>query len=483
MATKQIHSFLLLVSSNFIAKAAWAVSQFILVRCVGTNNFGILVTLWSISTITASSSDLGTSQVLLREGARQPKISHQTALQVQNIQIFLTIFLFFLLVISIILCMPNIDLNPYDKFIIIVTAIAAPLIDRFQYIYTVFCQVSGNLQIYAKNRAAYFLSLLVIFATMSISGIANNLTTISTVYTSATLSAIFIMAKKTWAILPRQHEKQVFLSTWNLIKEGFPYLSLSLLAIAYGRIEVTALGLAGYHQLAGIYHLTYQIILLFFSISGMLFTVTYPRLYRHCGKVSFLNEDFRDTVRWLALITCICFPLMFIYSDQILIILGGKEMTGYHDIFRILSCFILLLPGAAILNFLLPLDLQPARVKADIIGILIILIGIVISFSMNSPIVVAISSVTGYAVSIIIAAIVLYQKKRISTWMALSELFSIAKWSMPLTLIPALLPLSWWLGSFLYIMLLSVTLYLLKHPVSIRIHRILTAIAHENFQY
>ena len=473
MATDLVSGFLKLASSNLFSKIAWAISQFILVQNLGPNNFGTLATIWSISFLTASFSDLGTNQVLLREGARHPGIAQVIARQVQELQIVLTIISTILLALLIFFLLPIADVSNNKKIIIIIAATAAPLIDRFQYLYTVFCQLGGKIQIYAQNRALYFIVILALFTVMSLSHTGNDLVGYSCVYLLFTLLSVLILAKRSWVLLYFSNPTLETFSLPELIKEGQPYLRLAFLAIAYGRIEVVTLGLTGHSALAGAYHLSYQIILLVYSISGIFFTITYPRLYKHFGDINKINEDFKDSVRWLSLLTWISFPLIIFYAEAILNILGGEEMIIYRNVLQTLSFLLLLLPGAAALNFLLPMDMQKERVFCDAAGIVFTSLGMVLAISLKCPNFIPVAAIFGYMVSTLTAIIIIQIKVDVHVWSAMTELITIGLRALPPFIILIYMSFPLWIGIILYTGLLILLLYFTDHSVINRISSII----------
>jgi O-antigen/teichoic acid export membrane protein len=229
-----------------------------------------------------------------------------------------------------------------------------------------------------------------------------------------------------------------------LIWLGIPFLLVTTLTLAYGRVEVTILGLFGRTALAGSYHVIYQLVLLVYSVAGMFFTVTYPRLYRHRGNDTALLDDFRDTARWLSLLGWIAAPPLWLFAQPILNLMGGTGLTAYAPLLQVLAVMVLIIPASAALNFLLPADMLRVRVGCDATGIAITA-GIAAWAAANDRSVwVAAGAVIGYAAAMILSQVALQRKLRGLTHILLQEFAQIGARILPGAALVWWMPGDWW---------------------------------------
>ncbi len=468
MSLERLRSFALLLGTNILSKAAWALALVVLLRTLGPADFGLLATLWSLATLGASLTDLGTGQVLLREGVRQPGIARLMALRVLCLQAALSLLLGLGLGLLALTWFDTPRLSGAARLFVIGASIATPFCDRFQNLFTVFSQLRGHYRIYAGLRSAYFLAVLLGFAL--IAGLSPSLVGFSGVFLACTLIAALAMARGTWELLPRREAGQLP-GLRAQIRWGLPFLCISLLTLAYGRAEVIVLGFLGHAALAGAFHAVYQLVQLFYSLSGILFTVTYPRLYRHRGETGLLDADYRDTVRWLALLAWASAPPLAFYADPIMQLIGAQGLRPYADLVRMMSLFMLLIPATAALNFLLPMDQLGKRVLCDLLGVGVSLLGLAIVLSLGRPEWVGLSSVLGYAAALLAAIRTIRRSTRIHASQAWRELMSVALRAIPAALLVFMLPLPWWLGIGIYLLLFLALLWITGHPAIPRLRR------------
>lgn len=467
MQARRIHNFLLLVITNIITKGAWAFALIVVLHSLGTEEFGLLATLWAVGTIASAFSDFGVGQVLLREGARQRLHIRSLARSTLLINSISVIVLLPILLWLVSLTTDIPQLSNIEKLLLIFVGISTPMIDRFQNIFTVFSQLNEKFNTYTIIRSVYFISLLLAFLIVSYS--SPSLLNFSLTYFFITIIATITMGVTTWSQLPIDTNIYMTKNLRNLIKVGLPFLWITVLTFAYGRIEVILISLHGDRSTSGAYHAIYQIVLLTYSLSGMLFTIIYPRLYRHKGKQNRLNEDYKGTVDWLTLLVASISPLIFVYADQILLLLGGKELLPYINILRELTLLVLLLPLSVALNFLLPMDMLKHRIISDVIGVGITIMGVLFLISHELIEHVALAAVFGYLASVFSAIFILHKKT--------SFVLSVIYIEMLLVFIRATIALSviyildmpLWLGIPTYLFVFYTILIKTKHSTTNRL--------------
>lgn len=472
MPNERVRGFVQLFGTNVVTKAAWALTLFLLLHKLGPQQFGVLATLWSISTIVAGGADLGTSQALLREGSRKPATARNLARQAGRLQIITSLLLGGLVSAVAWMALPTEIVSGRERALVIILSTFTPFIDRFQTLFTVFSQTGGNYSVYAWVRSAYFLTLLVAMSLVVYA--SGGLVMIAEVYFVLTLLFSILMSGATWRLLPQNGGQSEPLG--QLLKNGIPFLAISILALAYGRVEVSILGSWNRLAAAGAYHVIYQLVLVAYSVSGIFFTIVYPRLYKHLSNTKALLSDFRDTARWLSLLAWLAVPPLLLYPAPILKLIGGTPMLPYVPLMRVLSLIILVAPASAGLNFLLPLDKLRTRIACDALGIVLTALVAVLAASSGHPLLAAIGAVGGYAANVTIAQWVLRMHLTGCTTALLGELAG-AGWRAVLAAIASwLLPVPWWLGIVTFVTLYLALLVITRHAAVQRIRQWIAAL-------
>ena len=456
-------NFLVLLGSNLAAKGAWFVSIVLLMNYLDPAAFGLLASLWAIGAVAAGFSDVGVGQVLLRDGAREPGLARSIARKTLVLQIVLSLILFSIVTASALTWLPSPGLDDITRVTVFALSIATMLMDRFSALFTVFSQLSGDYRRISLYRSVYFLCLLGSFtvamdAQVGLDGVAQ-------LYFVWTVVFTCLMAWVTWRVLPysTQTTNESMLS---LARQGFWFLGNTGLSIAYGRIEVVLLGLFGFMVLAGAYHVAYQIVLLFFSISGIFFTVIYARLYAHQGHAMAVREDFVDTLRWLSIFAWMAAPPMILYTDQMAQLLGSDALVAHADTLRVLSLMICLLPAAAALDFLPTLELAKQRVYAEASGLGLTLVLTIILLVLDAPEAISWAALVGYIWAVGLAYRFAASKRVLMLADLLHETWRVA-WPALIALVLVLsLPWSWWQISLVYSLLFLLLLFFTRHPAA-----------------
>jgi len=466
MKSTRARNFLVLVSSNLATKGAWFVSLIFLMNYLEPSVFGVLVTLWALGGVAAGFADLGVAQVLLRDGAREPGLARSIAIKALVLQSGLSLILFGIITLGALAWMPTPGMDHSSRWVVIALSVSTMLIDRLSALFTVFSQLSGDYRRLSFYRSAYFLCLLGAFV-LAIDTQAS-IESITQIYFVLTIVFTALMGFVTWKELPPlTHSTSE--SMTSLIRKGVWFLGNTGLSIAYGRGEVVLLGMFGFMALAGAYHVAYQIILLFFSLSGIFFTVIYARLYAHRGHAAALREDFTDTLRWLSIFAWTTAPLLVIYASDIVQLLGSDALLEHTDVLRVLALMIFLLPAAAALDFLPTLELARQRVYAEASGLGVTLASTLILLMLHFPQAVSWAALVGYAVTVIFAYILSSGERVLVPADLMRETWRVA-WPALLALLIALsLPLNWWQVGLFYPILFFGILFFSKHPSTTKI--------------
>lgn len=196
------------------------------------------------------------------------------------------------------------------------------------------------------------------------------------------------------------------------IVQGTPFLLTMVLALAYYRVDTVLLGFLGSNEEAGIYSAQYQIILILYSISAMVFTVVFPDLYRRAHDHAYMQQRFRRIARYLHLLAWLVAPWLFSYANDIMTALGGEPFAAHSVGLRVLSVMLFLFLAAIALNFLTALDRLKARIYCELAALVITIVGGVIAIPTYSISGMAMVANLAYAVSGAGALVVLVRDHR-----------------------------------------------------------------------
>jgi O-antigen/teichoic acid export membrane protein len=425
--------------------------------------------IWSISALAFTLSDVGTSQMLLREGSRNPGLAKMLAARVLRLQIFLSGLIAAAVCIALLFLpgMPN--LSQSERVLVIVTNVLAIGVDRFQNLFTVFGQLAGNYSVYALTRTAYFLSLLVAFCFLFKGGMS--LWECSIAYLLITMSAGTLMGVLSWRCLSclARTDIESMPSWWETLKSGSPFFGISALSLVYGRVEVAGLGVWGHPDQAGVFHFDYQVLLLVYSLSGMFFTVIFPRLYRQHSDLVRLEADYLESCRWLVLLAWLVTPPLVMYAPELLAIVGNPYTVSQAEVLQALAAMLLLLPGAAALNFLMATDRLKQRLVCESVGIGVSIIGALYAALHGSALYAAYSATLGYAVTVFLATRLIHKRVGFYPLILTKEMLRLAVAALPALAMTWALSVNWWQGSLLYFALLVILMVISQHPLVARI--------------
>lgn len=464
---ERVRGFVQLFGTNIITKVAWAVTLLLLLRNLGVQSFGFLAALWSTATIAAGAVDLGTGQVVLREGSREPASSRPLATEALRLQLLLTLLLIAILGVGGWMLLPQNGLTVWQRACVIALAVATPLVDRLQALFTVCSQLGGNYTHYTRLRSGYFVTVLI--ALTAVLAFHGGLLAVSIAYFVLTVIFAMGMAGGTWGLLPPRSGSPRTTKISALIVQGLPFLGVMTLTLAYGRVEVSILGGWGQTAAAGAYHISYQVVLLVYSVAGMFFTITYPRLYRHRGDSAALALDFRDSVRWLSLLGWLTAMPLMLYAEPMMHLVGGGALARFAPMLRVLSVLVLLTPASAGLNFLLPLDRLHWRILCDAIGVSIAAGGAGYAAATAHPVGAAVAEVCGYSCAMLGAHLVTRRAMSATGYMLVAEFCGIGWRVVPAILLAWLIPVPWWLGCLIFIAISISLLIVSHHPICNRV--------------
>jgi O-antigen/teichoic acid export membrane protein len=346
-------------AANAAGKLLWALSLALIMRYLGPRDYGVLVTLWSAAGLVAAATDLGLGQLLLREGARRPALAPLLLRRALGWKLALSAVAVgagMLLVKAGILPWPSANIALAG------VVLAAPLLDHFFTIATVASQLDGRLRSFALWRMASFMLLLAgvvvvirLDAGMPAMGIA---------WLCASIAGLGALGMHLRGSMRRAHAATVLPN--GTYRSALPFLVIGLLALAYGRADVTLLGSLDGPASAGRYHAAYQVILLVFSIPELLFTVVYPALYRLHGQTTGLDLAWTAITRWQVVIAVAVAPVLMVFGTDVVTLIGGNGFAGAGPILSSLALMVLALPLSSALHFLVVTDRVRTRTRIEL---------------------------------------------------------------------------------------------------------------------
>jgi len=405
------------ILANVMTKLLWAATTVVLLHYLDPKTYGWLATVWAASFLFASVSDLGTGQAMLRFASKRREETRSLLVKALIIK---SLSLAPLVVgLTYVLRGWGTPQAIISAWIVILIAVAGQFVDSYQQLFTYVCQMVRRLDLFAIGRTLYFLILLLgvgVFAAL-------NLGVFPIVLLQLVASALFVMifARSVLRLLPPSPLATA--GYRDLLRWGRMFFFCNLLNLAYYRADMMVLAATSGKEAAGIYSAQYQLILLLYALPGMLFSVIAPDLYRQRSNHQFLQETFDRLCRYLNLVAIFATPIMIVFSQDIMGLLGGKEYAATHESLRLLALFALLLPAAVTLNVLTITDHLSLRLACDAIGVVItIVLGWELSrwFGVSGM---AVAAVTGYLAAWIMGVILMVRIERIGMRAYIRDLF------------------------------------------------------------
>lgn len=364
-------------ASNALGKLLWSVSLVMMMRLLGPDDYGTVVVIWSIAGLLSPLTDLGLSQLLLREGARQPGL-----IRVLLCRSLLARAALGLLAIVLVVVVTRSGSGPLATIGVGVLALAAaaPLLDGVFLSATALAQSERRIGLLSVWRVTSF--ALVPLLLLGLYRILPGLPASALAFLLASaigLIGFFVMrgnaSPATAVVAPNWRD------TLALAR---PFLFMSVAALSYGRAEVSVIGLHGSTTDAAFYHAAYQVVLLVFSLSEVVFTAVFARLYRANADIAMLARCWTPILRSLVMLCVLALPPLWLYADEVMMLLGGDDFASAGPVLRALLPMVAVLPLAASMNFLMLLDRPEQRARIDAVCVLVTVVILLFSASLGA---------------------------------------------------------------------------------------------------
>ena len=365
-------TMILLGTSNVLNKMLWAGVVFLFIRSAGPEGYGLLSAFWAIGALLAPLSDFGGSQLLLREGARNRALVQPMFLRFLKIKIVASaVFVVLGILAAVTIFRAESGLGSGSLVILSALGVGTPLLDHLHTMATPVLQIANRLQIFAIYRVAYFSGLLLAVGGALLAGM--DIFAVSMIYLAFTLLWVIAFFRAVWGYIPGEVQEPPGIV--QMIRDGSHFLGVSLLNLAYYRVDLLLVSALLGATYAGIYGGQYQVILVFFMFPSVCFNVLFSDLYRKGGRQRALQPYFDAFMKYMNIIAVGLFTGLVFSAREIMSFLGGSAYMDEVLSFRILSVLVLLFFCSVALNFMNAVDRVGRRLRYETYAIMLTLVG------------------------------------------------------------------------------------------------------------
>lgn len=340
--------------ANILGKLLWALSLALAMRLLGTEQYGELVVIWSLAGLLAPQTDLGLSQLLLREGARRADVIPALLRAALIARIALGLAIVLLLGLS-----ADAGWSSLDRGMIMLAALG-PIVDAAFLTATPLAQAEHRIRLLSGWRVLSFATLpallwLVWRADGGIGGVA----LAWVIAASVGLAGFFLMRGQATGVETR-------VADWrSTLTQALPFLLMGMAAMSYGKLEVIILGTMTDPRQAALYHAAYQVLLLTFSAGDLFFAAIFAGLYRAQAQPARLARYWPSISRLLVALVVLALPMLWWHAELVMALVGGPEFAEAGAVLRGLLPMVAMMPMAGALHLLTLLDRPALRASLD----------------------------------------------------------------------------------------------------------------------
>ncbi len=361
-----------LIAANILTKTLNILLAFVLIRGLDVETYGFLMTIWGGAALLAGGLDLGMSQSLVRDGARNHRIIQSLVQHIIRIRVPLTVVMLAAMIIGG-EHFVDYSLEPHymSRTLLIAFAAFIPIVDNWHFPFAFLCHIFNEFKTVAIYRCLYFIAVLAAVAACVF--LFKSVELVVLAYALVTVMAIFMFCKYASRLIPTESQTEV---TFKFaIKQGMPFFAINMLALFYMRLELLMLGSMMGSFESGVYCAQYQIIVLFFMVPALVHMTLMPSLYKRSKETDFLRKVFSIASRYLNLYALLVIPLIIYMAEELMGFVGGDELRAEADGLRYLALMLLSLYATISLNFLNVLDFLGKRIAFESIGIVVLVVG------------------------------------------------------------------------------------------------------------
>ena len=366
---KPISDALWLGVNSITSKILWAFTLILLMHELGPEGFAYITVGWAYFGLLAAVTDFGSAQSYLRKSSRDINYLKSYFLKVLMIKTFSTMSIIVSSIVLIYLMSNN--LLTYRSKVLLLAG-AAIMIDHFYVVFSYTAQLIGKLRIFTIIRVTQSVAILSVF--YFILNFGGKELEVSIAHLMLTLLFLLIGMYYFLKFEEIKSLKKSNINTKDIIKEGMPFLSSSILNLAYYRVDVILLSYFATQTLTGIYSGQYQIILTFYAIPAILISAILPSMYKLNNDSEGIKNNLIVVSKYLNAIGIFLFPIVYLYSMEIMEIVGGEEFSVEHQGLKILSLLLLMFMFTVVLNALVAVDKIKDRIICETTALLVILI-------------------------------------------------------------------------------------------------------------
>jgi len=197
-----------LISANILTKILHAALALILIRGLSVDDYGFLMTLWGVAALLAGGLDLGMSQALLREGARDHRLIKSFMHHILAIRFPLTIVMIFAVVAIKGAVIDYEYVQEYFPTVILLVLIAfVPIVDSWHFPFAFLCHIFNRFKIVSIYRSLYLAS--VVLTIIVCVHLSHSVELVSLTYAAVTLIAIILFCKYAMRLIPKESPSPV----------------------------------------------------------------------------------------------------------------------------------------------------------------------------------------------------------------------------------------------------------------------------------
>jgi O-antigen/teichoic acid export membrane protein len=304
-------------------------------RYLGEAEFGVYNLAISLTSIFVIFSDIGISQLIVREIARNKKLSSNYLTNASFLKVILSLITFVLIVLT-----SNLLGYPADVNFIIYLFGIYTILSSFSQMFIAFFQAFEKMEYVALLQLLEKLLLLSLGFVVLLLNLG--LLFLSYIYV---IVGIFDIVIGIYFVLHKITNKRAKLDyeiMKNLISTSVPFGLNALFGMLFFRIDTVILSILINDVAVGIYSAAYNPLLtLSMIISGMVSTSIYPVMSRYfLHSKDYLEKFALISSKYLAIIGFPIAVLCFVFADKIIILFYAGQYINSIIVFQILSVFI-----------------------------------------------------------------------------------------------------------------------------------------------
>lgn len=301
-----------------------------LARHFGPTIYGKFVFALSFAALFSILADFGFGALTIREIARDKS---KTAQYIDNI-VAMKLILGLVTLGIIALAIQFLGKEPEVVKLVYFLGIYA-IINTFATFFQSIFQANEKMQCVTACRILQSLSLLGLVAFFILN--KGSILTISYAYLGGALIGTILSLGVVWCYFLKFFLKINFEICKEILKETWPIALSGIFAIAYTRVDTLMLSLMKTDSVVGWYNAAYNPILALMIIPTLFMVSVYPKLSQAYLKSKDLSiKLYKKSLKYIFTLSIILFPLLFLFSKQIVLLLYDKSYANSIIVFKIL---------------------------------------------------------------------------------------------------------------------------------------------------